>query len=623
MISGADEIAQLARDFNAMAESLAAVPAELARRAAPGAAGLAGGDRQPPRPGGRLRRERRGAQRERGGDRARAAPRPRRRRPARERAARGAGADRAGADPRALGEGAVRAPRLRGGAPRRAARRRAVVPAPRHARWSERTGRSRGDGDPPGRHPAAAVRRAEERPRRHRRARVPHAAHLALDGDPPLPRGAGRPGHREAGGPALRRARRTAPGSRASSTTCSTSPGSQAGPARVELAPHSAPLLVEAAVAEHQGEAEAANVRLVAEPIEPVEVLADRERVALVFSNLIRNALRHARVAGAVVVRGRAEGPAFRFEVQDDGAGIAPEHQPRVFDRFFQVPGGDQSGAGLGLSIAKEIVLAHERRDRRREPARRGEHVLVHAPARGVGSRRCPSAPPRLRAERAPSVLLSPPLPVERRGVDPEHPRRLLERRGAREHRVDVGLLERLERELAADPGAGLEVRARDLSGSASGSITFAGQTITARSIALRSSRTLPGQAVGRGASARRPRESSGALAARCGRRTRGTGARAGGCRRGARAAAAPAPRPRSAGRADPRGTGRTSRRPRGRGSWPRRSGRRRGGCGSRRAARTASPGGSGAASPAAAARARRSRRGRACRPRRPRPCPA
>ncbi|MGC8644474.1 MAG: ATP-binding protein, partial [Isosphaeraceae bacterium] len=52
----------------------------------------------------------------------------------------------------------------------------------------------------------------------------------------------------------------------------------------------------------------------------------------------------------------------LQFPVLDDGEGIAPEHLPRLFDKFYRVPGSRArigGGAGLGLAIAREIVLAH------------------------------------------------------------------------------------------------------------------------------------------------------------------------------------------------------------------------------------------------------------------------
>src|SRR5439155_23759525 len=89
------------------------------------------------------------------------------------------------------------------------------------------------------------------------------------------------------------------------------------------------------------------------------EVLADEERVGLVFANLIRNAIRHAPAGTAVRLSAKKMGAAYRFEVADEGPGIAREHQARVFEKFYRVPGTSGAGAGLGLSIAREIVTAH------------------------------------------------------------------------------------------------------------------------------------------------------------------------------------------------------------------------------------------------------------------------
>lgn len=121
--------------------------------------------------------------------------------------------------------------------------------------------------------------------------------------------------------------------------------------------------LVEEAVAEQQALAAQRGVALQAEvsPLVPEHLVADRERLGLVFANLIGNALRHTPAGGTVTVRALpADGGAMlRFEVQDTGEGIPREHQQAIFGRFFRVPGRAGGGAGLGLSIAKEIVEAH------------------------------------------------------------------------------------------------------------------------------------------------------------------------------------------------------------------------------------------------------------------------
>ena len=78
------------------------------------------------------------------------------------------------------------------------------------------------------------------------------------------------------------------------------------------------------------------------------------------LANLITNAIRHTPSGGTVEVRARPLGSTVRFEVADTGHGIPQEYQQRLFDKFFRAPGSRSDGAGLGLSIAKEIVLGHD-----------------------------------------------------------------------------------------------------------------------------------------------------------------------------------------------------------------------------------------------------------------------
>ena len=91
-------------------------------------------------------------------------------------------------------------------------------------------------------------------------------------------------------------------------------------------------------------------------------VLADREAIHQVFSNLIDNALKYGASGGRVVLGARAVPHAVEFFVQDYGAGIASEHLPRLFERFYRVDKArsrESGGTGLGLAIAKHIMLAH------------------------------------------------------------------------------------------------------------------------------------------------------------------------------------------------------------------------------------------------------------------------
>ena len=88
-------------------------------------------------------------------------------------------------------------------------------------------------------------------------------------------------------------------------------------------------------------------------------VLIDPGRLQLVFDNLLNNALKYTPAGGKVRVTARPEDGMVRFAVEDTGIGIAPEHLPRIFEKFFRVPGQEHISSGLGLTIAKEIVEAH------------------------------------------------------------------------------------------------------------------------------------------------------------------------------------------------------------------------------------------------------------------------
>lgn len=121
----------------------------------------------------------------------------------------------------------------------------------------------------------------------------------------------------------------------------------------------SPPALVATAVAAHRAAAAAKEVQLREDPLlTSAKVLADPERVQLVFSNLIGNAIRHTPCSGSIEVRAREVEKTVRFEVADSGEGIPKEYQQAIFQRFFQVPGTAAGGAGLGLFISKEIVEA-------------------------------------------------------------------------------------------------------------------------------------------------------------------------------------------------------------------------------------------------------------------------
>ncbi len=97
-------------------------------------------------------------------------------------------------------------------------------------------------------------------------------------------------------------------------------------------------------------------------PAELPLVSADEERINQVMHNLLNNALRYTPSAGTITIRARGEDGCLRIEVQDTGEGIAPEHLPNVFERFYRADfarSRQRGGMGLGLAISKAIVEAH------------------------------------------------------------------------------------------------------------------------------------------------------------------------------------------------------------------------------------------------------------------------
>jgi two-component system phosphate regulon sensor histidine kinase PhoR len=112
-------------------------------------------------------------------------------------------------------------------------------------------------------------------------------------------------------------------------------------------------------------------------------VLADREAIHQVFSNLIDNAMKYGRTGGKVVLGARSGPRGVEFYVQDFGAGIPSEHLPRLFERFYRVDKArsrESGGTGLGLAIAKHIMLAHGGSIRAESELNHGSRFLFTLP---------------------------------------------------------------------------------------------------------------------------------------------------------------------------------------------------------------------------------------------------
>jgi signal transduction histidine kinase len=96
-------------------------------------------------------------------------------------------------------------------------------------------------------------------------------------------------------------------------------------------------------------------------PTEPLIITADKDKIKQVILNLLTNAIKYNRPGGIIKVTANATLRDLSFSIQDNGEGIPPEYLPRLFDRFYRVPNTERviKGTGLGLTICKQIVEAH------------------------------------------------------------------------------------------------------------------------------------------------------------------------------------------------------------------------------------------------------------------------
>jgi PAS domain S-box-containing protein len=135
----------------------------------------------------------------------------------------------------------------------------------------------------------------------------------------------------------------------------------EAGHLSIKPAPQSAAALLREAALLHESVARAHGIALRITPPSPdAPVLADRERLMQVFSNLIGNAIRVSNDGGGIVLQAAIQGDDVRFTVADDGPGVPDDLRGRLFEPFVT---GEATrgtgGVGLGLFIASAIVAAH------------------------------------------------------------------------------------------------------------------------------------------------------------------------------------------------------------------------------------------------------------------------
>jgi signal transduction histidine kinase len=140
-------------------------------------------------------------------------------------------------------------------------------------------------------------------------------------------------------------------------------------------------------VDQHQIPAEAQGVRLSADLPGPCMIYADRIQIERMLSNLLGNAIKYTPAGGAVGVMLHCEDEQVKLMVEDSGVGIAPDHLPHIFDRFYRVPSADpEKGLGLGLSFVAWIVKAHGGTIDVQSELQKGTRFIVTLPAQQLAA---------------------------------------------------------------------------------------------------------------------------------------------------------------------------------------------------------------------------------------------
>ncbi len=138
----------------------------------------------------------------------------------------------------------------------------------------------------------------------------------------------------------------------------------ESGKSQLDLRPIPAKRLVEESYYGFHDQAAALSHSLRMDVSETLPmVYVDLDRISLVFSNFLSNALKYSYRDTEIVLAARTLNAEFiRFSVINSGPSLSEEEQARAFDKFYRGPGHKGEGAGLGLSIARQVVQAHDGR---------------------------------------------------------------------------------------------------------------------------------------------------------------------------------------------------------------------------------------------------------------------
>jgi signal transduction histidine kinase len=159
----------------------------------------------------------------------------------------------------------------------------------------------------------------------------------------------------------------------------------ESGEVPLQLEPVALAPMVERVISEFSVGRAVTDIALIAEVPDDLVVDADRERIHQVVFNLVDNAVRFTPPGGEVTIAAERVADRIRVTVRDTGVGVASEHLPRLFERFYRVDPArsreDGGGTGIGLAIARSIVEGHGGRIAAQSEPGRGATFTFDLPA--------------------------------------------------------------------------------------------------------------------------------------------------------------------------------------------------------------------------------------------------
>jgi signal transduction histidine kinase len=134
----------------------------------------------------------------------------------------------------------------------------------------------------------------------------------------------------------------------------------EAGELHLQKSPESVAELIESALVKLRILLEDRDIKIEFSPNLP-EVFVDAELAGLALRQLLTNALKYSNPDSPICVRASAEAPFVRISVKDSGPGIPDKERAHIFERYYRVAESADRvpGTGMGLTIAREIVLSH------------------------------------------------------------------------------------------------------------------------------------------------------------------------------------------------------------------------------------------------------------------------